>query len=107
MFQGAAKCACERYLTAKDMADDLWHFLGSALQGDRATGTFVPLEEGAVSTPAPSGGPTPGTDPSVIKIVPKGLRSFDAHDADFFLELLPARDRDGLPDSLSMRASST
>ena len=31
----------------------------------------------------------------------KGLRSFDAHDADFFLELLPGpRDRDGLPDSL-------
>ncbi|HKB36043.1 MAG TPA: ATP-binding protein, partial [Gemmataceae bacterium] len=30
-----------------------------------------------------------------------GLRSFDAHDADFFLELLPGpRDRDGLPDSL-------
>ena len=31
----------------------------------------------------------------------KGLRSFDAHDADFFLELLPGpRDRDGLPDSI-------
>jgi predicted AAA+ superfamily ATPase len=29
------------------------------------------------------------------------LRSFDAHDADFFLELLPGpRDREGLPDSL-------
>ncbi len=36
-----------------------------------------------------------------IKIVPKGLRSFDAHDADFFLELLPGpRDRDGLPESI-------
>jgi formylglycine-generating enzyme required for sulfatase activity/class 3 adenylate cyclase len=34
-------------------------------------------------------------------IVPKGLRSFDAADADFFLELLPGpRDRDGLPDSI-------
>ena len=32
---------------------------------------------------------------------PKGLRSFDAQDADFFLELLPGpRDRDGLPDSI-------
>jgi hypothetical protein len=29
------------------------------------------------------------------------LRSFDAHDADFFLELLPGpRDREGLPDSI-------
>jgi hypothetical protein len=33
--------------------------------------------------------------------VPKGLRSFDAGDADFFLELLPGpRDRDGLPESI-------
>ena len=44
---------------------------------------------------------TPTSDHQPIKIVPKGLRSFDAHDADFFLELLPGpRDRDGLPDSL-------
>ena len=36
-----------------------------------------------------------------IRIVPKGLRSFDRHDADFFLELLSGpRDRDGLPDSI-------
>jgi serine/threonine protein kinase/formylglycine-generating enzyme required for sulfatase activity len=35
------------------------------------------------------------------QIVPKGLRSFDASDAEFFLELLPGpRDREGLPDSL-------
>ena len=32
---------------------------------------------------------TPASDSQPIKIVPKGLRSFDAHDADFFLELLP------------------
>jgi eukaryotic-like serine/threonine-protein kinase len=44
---------------------------------------------------------TPTSDHQLIKIVPKGLRSFDAHDADFFLELLPGpRDRDGLPDSI-------
>jgi eukaryotic-like serine/threonine-protein kinase len=36
-----------------------------------------------------------------IAIVPKGLRSFDEHDADFFLELLPgARDKEGLPESI-------
>jgi formylglycine-generating enzyme required for sulfatase activity len=33
--------------------------------------------------------------------VPKGLRSFDAHDAGFFLELLPGpRDEHGLPESV-------
>jgi serine/threonine protein kinase/formylglycine-generating enzyme required for sulfatase activity len=36
-----------------------------------------------------------------LHIVPKGLRSFDAHDADFFLELVPGpRDREGFPDSI-------
>ena len=36
-----------------------------------------------------------------IKVVPKGLRSFDPEDADFFLELLPGpRGRDGLPANL-------
>jgi hypothetical protein len=35
------------------------------------------------------------------KIVPRGLRSFDEHDADFFLELLPGpRDWDQLPVSI-------
>jgi formylglycine-generating enzyme required for sulfatase activity len=49
-----------------------------------------------VSPPA-----TPASDSQPVRIVPKGLRSFDAHDADFFLELLPGpRDRDGLPDSI-------
>src|SRR5262249_43482642 len=41
------------------------------------------------------------SEPRPIRIIPKGLRSFDEHDADFFLELLPGpRDRDGLPDSI-------
>ncbi len=41
------------------------------------------------------------SDQRPIRIVPKGLRSFDEHDADFFLELLPGpQDREGLPDSL-------
>ena len=38
---------------------------------------------------------------SRIAIVPKGLRSFDANDSDFFLQLLPGpRDKDGLPESI-------
>src|SRR5208282_710169 len=49
-----------------------------------------------VETPAPT-----RADTQPVKIVPKGLRSFDAYDADFFLELLPGpKDRDGLPDSI-------
>ncbi len=38
---------------------------------------------------------------SRIAIVPKGLRSFDTNDADFFLDLLPGpRDKNGLPESI-------
>ena len=38
---------------------------------------------------------------SPLKIVPKGLRSFDAEDKDFFLKLLPGPRRgDGLPESV-------
>jgi formylglycine-generating enzyme required for sulfatase activity/cellulose biosynthesis protein BcsQ len=36
-----------------------------------------------------------------VPVVPKGLRSFDENDADFFLRLLPGpRDKDGLPESI-------
>ena len=44
---------------------------------------------------------TPGPVHKELQIVPKGLRSFDANDADFFLDLLPGpRNRDGLPESI-------
>ncbi len=40
-------------------------------------------------------------EPTRIKVVPKGLRSFDEHDADFFLDLLPGpRRSDGLTESV-------
>ena len=109
-----AKRASERYSTAKDFGDDLRHFLaeqtvipsgtspggvsslGSETHGSSRASTSV----GSIA--ASSASMNLGSSESEpIKIVPKGLRSFDAHDADFFLELLPGpRDRDGLPDSL-------
>ena len=82
------------------MADDLRHFL------DHAAGSGSPIAAARrrSSTPAPAvphpTAPTPASDrPS--RSCRKGLRSFDAHDADFFLELLPGpRDREGLPESI-------
>ena len=100
-LKALAKRASERYTTAKDMADDLRHFLGSASAEEKSTKSFKPVHDAPVSTPVPSPVPTPVSDLRPLKIVPKGLRSFDANDADFFLELLPGpRDRDGLPDSI-------
>jgi serine/threonine protein kinase len=109
-LKALAKRASERYTTAKDLAEDLRHFLvrrcanesstlnwksddpSSNCPGPPATATAMALA--TPSTPPPADSPP-------LRIVPKGLRSFDAHDADFFLELLPGpRDREDLPESI-------
>jgi serine/threonine protein kinase/formylglycine-generating enzyme required for sulfatase activity len=80
-LKALAKQASERYTTAFDLADDLHHWLAKTAE--------MAAHDSAVYLKAP------------VKIVPKGLRSFDAEDTDFFLELLPGpRDREGLPDSI-------
>ena len=104
-LKALSKRASERYTTARDMAEDLRYFL------DHVVGPAVPATPTAAVSPHPGSTQEitpPPTTPSAsdsdqrpIKIIPKGLRSFDEHDADFFLELLPGpRDRDGLPDSI-------
>jgi serine/threonine protein kinase len=96
-LKALAKRASDRYTTAKDMADDLRHYLRNASEQEKTT-TRAGVAGAALSTPTPAATPTPTP---LVKIVPKGLRTFDAGDADFFLELLPGpRDRDGLPDSI-------
>jgi serine/threonine protein kinase/formylglycine-generating enzyme required for sulfatase activity len=107
-LKALAKRASERYLTARDLTDDLRHFLAG--QNEAGLGPSQPLAGGqpvspparAEDSPTPADTPTrPPSSDAPPKIVPKGLRSFDAHDADFFLELLPGpRDRDGLPESI-------
>ena len=95
----------ERYSTAQDMAEDLRWFLqaaGGTLSptAPRRRSAPRPDRPGA-SVPLPAASRQSDSDLRPIKIVPKGLRSFDEHDADFFLELLPGpRDREGLPDSI-------
>jgi serine/threonine protein kinase len=69
------KRAADRYATTAELAQELQAFR----QGDAAAGSRL-----------------------VFKVIPRGLRSFDAADADFFLELLPGpRDARGLPESLA------
>jgi eukaryotic-like serine/threonine-protein kinase len=115
-LKALSKRASERYSTAKDMADDLRHFLaeqtinqqsGPVGKGSGSPPVMPVMQPPSTSLASSRSGTasatptTPTSDHQPIKIVPKGLRSFDAHDADFFLELLPGpRDRDGLPDSL-------
>jgi hypothetical protein len=104
-LKALSKRASDRHTTGKDMADDLRHFLEQATEEEkrslRSSVGADGIPSAPASTPVPAALPTPISDQRPVKIVPKGLRSFDAHDADFFLELLPGpRDRDGLPDSL-------
>jgi len=101
-LKALAKRVSDRYATASDLADDLQAFLSSDASPDSAAASPVASEAEAADTNRGDSGTAVGsaTKPA-IRIVPKGLRSFDAHDADFFVELLPGpKDRDGLPESI-------
>ena len=87
----------ERYSTAGDMAAELRTYL----QSNSSTSTPPPRVAGS-SGSSQQGSSGHQTANSSIHIVPKGLRSFDRDDAQFFLELLPGpRGRDGLPESVA------
>jgi hypothetical protein len=93
-LKAMAKRATDRYSTARDMSEDLQDFL--RVPPVTAAGAS-PRSEPAPASPSGH----PDSDQHPVKVVPKGLRSFDEHDAGFFLELLPGpRDRDGLPESI-------
>ncbi len=110
-LKALSRRASDRYTTAKDMAEDLRYFLEdiegnhagqrSEFSGIRLATSKTGGHPAADSSTPRAGSATVDSDSQPIRIVPKGLRSFDEHDADFFLELLPGpRDREGLPDSI-------
>jgi serine/threonine protein kinase len=111
-LKAIAERASDRYATAVEFAEDLRLFL--AMNQTPANEVSAP-----VNVALPTDSPVTEADRSPTrpqlkqrietekerateqKIVPRGLRSFDEHDADFFLQLLAGpRDRDGLPDSI-------
>ncbi len=75
-LKALSKRASDRYATAAEFAEDLEQWL-------------KPITVVAHAK-------------AEVHVVPKGLRSFDASDAEFFLDLLPGvRNRDGLPESIA------
>jgi serine/threonine protein kinase/formylglycine-generating enzyme required for sulfatase activity len=103
-LKALARRAADRYTTGEDLAADLRHWLAGDESQSAVAQSRAPVQLQVVMPAAPTPDPTPappGSDAPPVKVVPKGLRSFDARDANFFLDLLPGpRDRDGLPDSL-------
>ncbi|WP_210420449.1 bifunctional serine/threonine-protein kinase/formylglycine-generating enzyme family protein [Aquisphaera giovannonii] len=101
-MKAMAQRASDRYRTAGDLAEDLKHFLET--DAAAAPGRPAPAGLAAATDPGPENAPSTTSwarGEAATRIVPKGLRSFDQHDAEFFLRLLPGpRDRDGLPESL-------
>ncbi len=97
----------DRYNTARDMAEDLDALLTKTEGSWPVPPTTIPDESAQKSRkpgdsvpPARSSGMA-DTGMQKVAVIPKGLRSFDEHDAEFFLELLAGpRDREGLPEIL-------
>ncbi len=104
-LKALSRRALDRYTTERDMAEDLREFLKAASDpvspAALAVKLAIALGSTQEATPVPSTSIKSDSDQRAIRVVPKGLRSFDQHDAEFFLELLPGpRDRDCLPDSI-------
>ncbi len=106
-----AKLAVARYSTAIELAERLRHWLipepkpldvhihvpAPVVQVQAVLPTMHESTQLARSETVTSA----DSEKTGIKVVPKGLRPFDAGDAEFFLELLPGpRDRDGAPESI-------
>lgn len=91
-LRGLANRVGDRYSTAKDLSDDLRAFLHEeTLAAPRKN--LPGLGESSRDSTIPASDLNRD-----LQMVPKGLRAYDAEDADFFLELLPGpRDRHGLP----------
>jgi formylglycine-generating enzyme required for sulfatase activity len=99
-LKSLSKRVSDRYSTARDMAEDLRYWQGT-VRGVLLPGTSTgPGPIGMSAASVSTARPTLATY-AQIRVASKGLRSFEAEDADFFLELLPGpRGRDGLPDSV-------
>lgn len=87
-LKALAKRASDRYGTAGDLVEDFEHFLTTF--SDQSIDDNTKVATGVTPTSHATQG-----------IIPRGLRSFGRHDADFFHRLIPGpRDREWVPESL-------
>jgi len=109
-LKALARLPNNRYSIAIDFADDIKWILGSTSESSSETlSTKIP------KSPVVPAKPTHGSSPvtkairleesmrasAPTEVIPKGLRSYDENDADFFLQLLPGPyNRSGVPESV-------
>jgi serine/threonine protein kinase len=107
-MKALARRASDRFTVARDLAEEIRWLLANhaptpgqrttSISAPASTTPITPVTPNTAELDARSNDATP-TGPT--RVVPKGLRSFDASDASFFLELLPGPfDRDGLPEGI-------
>jgi hypothetical protein len=100
-LKALAQRVSDRYVTAAAMAADLAAYQTEECTVDYSeglSGTFVAASGASSLTDGLASLPDSLAEPRVI---PKGLRAFDQHDRDFFLQLVPgARDARGIPEVL-------
>ncbi len=90
-----SKRRTDRYNTADDLQEDLQAWL------NQSATSFGSSKLRVADWNTHSGSASSFRSDHSLRIVPKGLRSFDADDSEFFLDLLPGpKHRDGLPESL-------
>jgi serine/threonine protein kinase/formylglycine-generating enzyme required for sulfatase activity len=112
-LKALARRASDRFTVARDFANELRGLIEQqkgtpnpqASAGESANKSGSQQQPSTVTSTPRSADLTPQDSDSgktlPPRVVPKGLRSFDASDAGFFLELLPGPwDRDGLPEAL-------
>jgi eukaryotic-like serine/threonine-protein kinase len=116
-LKALSRRAADRYSLASDLAADLRRCLGGSesskvestknidgmlTESSRAADKNDVESSLEQSTPlTPSSSAIESSTRGVANVVPKGLRSFDSGDSDFFLALLPGPyDRTGLPENL-------
>ena len=104
-LKALARRASDRFTVARDFSDEIrWLITHRASTLGKPTFDATPSQDSkarTLLTPQTSELENPSSDSQrtgPTQVVPKGLRSFDASDTHFFLELLPGPfDRDGLP----------
>ena len=99
----------DRYSTALDLAEELEAYIEEASDRISSSQSRPPdsaqqdssLENAKTDSSLSKDSGSGSSGQAKVLVVPKGLRSFDGADADFFLELIPGpRDRHGLPDTI-------